>query len=231
MLKVCIVEDNQHLLEDIVYSLNTQGFDCYGAADAKSFNSLMLNKQPDMLVLDINLPDESGFSIAQRLRDNPKTKNMGIIFLTARGGLDDRVIGLELADSYQVKPVDYRELAAVINSVYRRLPASAHLGGEQVWQLYEKTLELRSPVGAVLGISYREFIVLRELSQGAISPVSAQHIVEAWDENWLSYEKNRLELLLSRLRSKIKAVSHYRDNPIRAMRNQGYKLMIPIELM
>ncbi len=230
MIKVNVVEDNQFLLDDIIYSLNTRGFDCGGAVNAKSFDCLMLSKQPDIVILDITLPDESGLSIARRLRDSHKTKNIGIVFLTARGSLNDRIEGLELADSYQVKPIDYGELAAVITSVYRRLPTNGSFLENLVWQLHEKTLELHSPLGEILGVSYREYIVLQELCQSTTGPVSAKQIIEAWNENWLTYEKNRLELLLSRLRSKIKGLSNDKANPIRSIRNQGYNLMIVIEI-
>jgi DNA-binding response OmpR family regulator len=82
----------------------------------------------------------------------------------------------------------------------------------------------------VLSLSHREFILLRELAQSSNAPVSAKQIIEAWGENWLHYEKNRLELSLSRLRRKIKNISDDSLNPVRAIRNQGYHLMIPIQV-
>ena len=72
--------------------------------------------------------------------------------------------------------------------------------------------------------------MLRKLAQQHAGPLSAKQIIEAWDEDWLTFEKNRLELLLSRLRTKIKNINDIKLNPIRAIRNQGYQLMIPLEI-
>lgn len=229
MIKVFIVEEAPYLLDDMVSYLNHQGFDCSGGSDAKSVDNLISKNLPDIVVLDWRLSDDEGLLIAQQLRNDARTNQIGIIFLTSRGRLDDRVIGLKFVDSYHIKPIDLRELAAVISSIYRRLSTNSFTP-ELVWQLHEKTLELYSPDGVALTISYREFIILRELALSPTNPVSAQQIVETWGENWLTYEKNRLELLLSRLRAKIKLIHNDKSNPIRAMRNQGYHLMIPIEL-
>lgn len=230
MIKVYVVEDNPHLLDDAVSCLSSLGFDCYGASDARKLSVLITAQLPDVVVLDRILPGEDGLTISKRLRDGDKTSHVGIVFLTACGDLDERIEGLEFADSYLVKPIDYRELAAVITSIHRRSLSVDSFSEQKNWRLHEKTLELSSPFGGVIAISYREYVVLRELSQSLVEPVSAQHIVETWGEDWLTYEKNRLELLLSRLRVKIKSIDSGNINPIRSIRNQGYHLMIAIDL-
>jgi len=232
VIKVYIVEDHSYLLEDIVHCLNEQGYDCEGAVNASYFYELISNKLPDVVVLDWMLPDEDGLAIAKKLRNDVKTKNIGIIFLTARSDVDDRIMGLEIADSYQVKPIDYRELGAIIDSVYRRSSIAVSPPDEADWKLYASTLELHSPLGQIISLSHREFVVLSEFSRAAVSnkPVSAQQIVELWNENWVTYERNRLELFLSRLRTKIKSISSNSINPIRAVRHEGYILIINIEI-
>ncbi len=232
MIKVYIVEDQRYLLEDIVYCLNKQGYDCEGAVNASYFYKLINKQLPDVVILDWMLPDEDGLAIASELRGDSKTKNIGIIFLTARSNIDDRIMGLEVADSYQVKPIDYRELGAIINSVYRRSSVEIEAPDQPSWKLYEATLELHSPLGQIVYLSHRELVVLCELSRSAAAnkPIAAQEIVELWNENWITYEKNRLELCLSRLRKKIKSISSSNINPIRAVRHEGYILIIKVEI-
>ena len=231
MTRIYIVEDNADLLDNGILCLKAQGFDCYGASDAQSLNTLISEQLPDLVVLDWILPDESGLDIARKLRNNDQTKEIGIIFLTARSNIADRIAGLEFADAYHIKPIDYQELGAIINSINRRSATiSPDKTAKSTWQLHSTTLALHSPAGEVLSLSHREFILLRELAQSSNAPVSAKQIIEAWGENWLHYEKNRLELSLSRLRRKIKNISDDSLNPVRAIRNQGYHLMIPIQV-
>lgn len=230
MIKVYVVEDNHYLLEDIVDSLNLLGYDCHGAIDAITFDALLSTELPDLVILDWNLPGEDGLSIAKRLNINGRTNHIGIIFLTARACIDDRVAGLEIADSYLTKPIDYQELGAIVSSIHRRLGCNTSAIKESVWQLREKTLELQTPQNRILSLSSREYIALYKLAESPGTPVIARNIVEAWGDNWLSFEKNRLELLFSRLRRKIKDSSDIKINPIRSVRNEGYLLMIPVNL-
>lgn len=232
MIKVYIVEDHGYLLDDMTYSLKVQGFDCHGAADAEGFDGLMSSGLPDVVVLDWTLPGEDGLAIAQRLRHNKNTQQIGIIFLTARSSLHERLIALEVADSYQIKPIDYHELGAIISSIYRRL---ARLGGditaELSWRLYEKNRELHAPNGDFISLSLREYSVISKLSEDILKPVSAREIIELWGEDWVGYEKNRIELLFSRLRKKIKMLDESAKAPIKAIRNKGYFLKIPIKVI
>jgi len=230
MMRIYIVEDSPYLLEDSILCLNAQGFDCYGAPDARSFTALISERLPDVVILDWMLPDESGLSIAKKLRENEQTKKIGIAFLTARSDIGDRITGLAFADAYHVKPIDYQELGAVITSIYRRTATTEPISTEPLWRLDTKRLTLKSPTNKTLILSHREFILLRQLAQTPNIPVSAKQIIESWGENWMIFEKNRLELLLSRLRGKIKAMSEDTLNPVRAIRNHGYQLVIKVQI-
>ncbi len=232
MIKVYVVEDRGHLLDDIVYSLRGQGHDCRGVHNVQKLEALIEQELPDIVILDWTLSGDDGLSIARKLRKNKITKQIGIIFLTARSSLHERLIALELVDSYQVKPVDYRELGAIIASIYRRLGVSeAQHIPEISWRLHEKSHELHAPSGHVLKLSFREYQLIAKLAENNLLTVSSQTIVELWGEEWAGYEKNRLELVLSRLRKKIMAVDPLISNPIQAVRNLGYSLQIPIKVI
>ena len=228
MITIYVVEDNIYLLEDIIHSLNHQGYNCKGVTNAIAFDELLTKQTPNLVILDWNLPGEDGLSIAQRLHKNNATISIGIIFLTARNNLNDKVSGLDYADSYLTKPIDYQELGAVIKSICRRLMPKSSI--DNGWELHKKTLDLHTPKNEIISLSHREYIALDKLSKSSNSPVLAKDIVEAWGDNWMTFEKNRLELLLSRLRRKIKDNSDVEFNPIRSVRNEGYHLTIPLEI-
>lgn len=230
MIKTYIVEDNQDLLDDITYCLSAEGHDCQGANNASAFDILMAKQTPDIVILDWSLLGEDGLSIAQRLRNDEKTCQIGIIFLTAKDSLDARLLGLDVADSYLVKPIDFQELSAIISSVHRRTATNNSQSVEPTWQLHKKKMELHTPLNEIISLSYRECLALQELTQSHNKPISSRHIVESWDENWLLYEKNRLELFFSRLRAKIRKFTEGKFNPIRSIRHEGYMLMIAVEL-
>lgn len=119
-LRVFLVEDTDDLREEIVFGLNALGLEVSGFADANALYRAMAVKPCNIVVIDVGLPGEDGFSIAAHLRDNHA---LGIVFLTARAALDDRLHGLGLgADNYLVKPIDVRELAATLFALGRRLP-------------------------------------------------------------------------------------------------------------
>lgn len=231
MIKVIVVEDHDGLREDIVFGLENEGFLARGVASAEEFDRLCLGGLPDVAILDWNLPGEDGFSLACRLNALGTARKVGIVMLTARSGLEDRIEGLSQADAYLVKPIDLRELSAIIRSVHRRLQGVEPAPSEKIWCLLERRLELVCPNGKVIELSQRECQVLSLLAGDGNHLLSAREIVEAFGENWIDFDKNRLELLISRLRQKMVANDgHGVKNPIRAVRNKGYLLTIPIKI-
>ncbi|MBF0340841.1 MAG: response regulator [Magnetococcales bacterium] len=120
-LRVIVVEDHAALREAIVNGLNALGHQARGAEDGAALDRELVLAPADIVVLDIGLGRyrENGFSIAARLR---RQVRCGIVMVTARGELDARIRGLEEgADAYLVKPIDFVELSAVMNSVMRRM--------------------------------------------------------------------------------------------------------------
>jgi two-component system LytT family response regulator len=120
---IVVVDDEEDLREPIAAYLREQGIDVDEASGGGALDRLLARRIPALVVLDVTMPDEDGFSIARRLRANHG--NIGIVMLTARRDVIDRVVGLELgADDYIMKPFEPRELLARIRSVLRRLVAS-----------------------------------------------------------------------------------------------------------
>ena len=122
MARIAVVEDEAPLRTDLVEYLSACGHDVAGCADGKELDHCLDSRAIDIIILDVNLPGEGGFSIAGRLRSHSE---VGIIMLTARGLNVDRVVGLEVgADVYMVKPVELRELEAQVRTLSRRMRAA-----------------------------------------------------------------------------------------------------------
>ena len=113
MRKVLLVEDDLDLFQLLQYNLERAGFGFTGSNTGKGAVELCFKERPDLILLDIMLPDSSGFEICARLRNHTAMAGAPIIFLTARGSEADRVMGLEMgANDYIVKPFSIRELIA-----------------------------------------------------------------------------------------------------------------------
>lgn len=116
--RIIVVDDEAHLREMVADYLNGQGFEATPASGGAALDALLVDGQPDLILLDINMPDEDGLSVARRLK---ATGDIPVIMVTAADDVVDRIVGLEVgADDYVTKPFDLRELKARIRAVLRR---------------------------------------------------------------------------------------------------------------
>lgn len=230
MIRVYLLEDHDGLREDTLFALNAEGFVARGAANGPDFAAMCANELPDVAVIDRMLAGEDGLSIARSLRQPAVAKKIGIVFLTSLGSLDHKLEGLDFGDAYLVKPVDMREIAAVIRSVYRRINFTGEGNRQGVWRVHPRRLELMSPQGKVIELSFNEVRILIALCEANGNMVSARKLVEVIGEDWMQYEKNRLELMLSRLRQKVRSTNELGINPIKSVRNEGYQLTIALSV-
>ncbi|MBZ5585039.1 MAG: response regulator transcription factor [Acidobacteriia bacterium] len=123
--KILLIEDDSDLFGLVKYNLEKEGFVFCGAQTGKGAVDLCRSARPDLLLLDILLPDGDGLDICRRIRQDPEIGSVPIIFLTARGSESDRVVGLELgANDYMVKPFFVRELVARIRLQFRQIQAA-----------------------------------------------------------------------------------------------------------
>lgn len=119
---VLLVDDEKDLLSTLSFNLRKNGYTVRQAANgSQALAELTRVPLPDLVVLDLQLPDFSGLEICRRIRSDPRTKTLGILMLTAKGDEIDRVVGFEMgADDYMVKPFSMRELMLRIQALLRR---------------------------------------------------------------------------------------------------------------
>src|SRR6266700_4187844 len=123
MKKIVLIEDDADLFTLLKYNLEKEGFQLAGSQTGKGAIELCRRERPDLILLDIMLPDSDGLDICKGIRRHPDLAHIPIIFLTARGSETDRIVGLELgASDYVVKPFFVRELIARIKLQFRTAP-------------------------------------------------------------------------------------------------------------
>src|SRR5436305_12875253 len=128
MKKIALIEDDSDLFSLLKYNLEKEGFAFFGTQSRKGAIELCRRERPDLILLDIMLPDSDGLDICKGIRRNPELAHIPIIFLTARASETDRIVGLELgANDYIVKPFFIRELVARIKIHFRGAPSSTKL--------------------------------------------------------------------------------------------------------
>lgn len=216
-----LVEDHEDLRAELAFQLRYHRMDVIEAADAASCDRQLSTQLPDILVLDINLPDRSGYAIASEVKQ--RHPHVGIIMLTARAELDDRVLGFEVgADVYMVKPVDFRELHACIKSLLARLS----LGDKQAqWIFSESSRLLAAPDHNTLELTTLEALTFKTMlqSRGSVCPRETLHEVLGF--SGLDLNDIRLNTLISRLRRRL--VQFNPELRIVTWRNKGYAYVGP----
>jgi two-component system, OmpR family, response regulator RegX3 len=202
---ILLVEDEESITTPLVEALEREGFDTAVSATAGESLEAAERVKPDLVLLDVMLPDGSGFDVCRELRSRSRVP---IIMLTARGEETDRVAGLELgADDYVVKPFSARELVARVRAVLRRTAEAGERRAEGVTEVGEVRLDpARRTVafhGQELELSRKEFDLLRLLIENAGSVVTRERLIdEVWDTNWFGSTKT-LDVHVSGLRKKL----------------------------
>lgn len=233
MINVIVVEDDPDLCGSILRYLSLVGMTVKRAGSGQELDELLPTFTPDLLVLDVNLPGEDGFSIAARLRSQSK---LGIVMLTARGQLDDRVLGLTAgADAYLVKPVQFRELEAVIHSLARRLretppeeKAAPREEGPRAWSFDAASWSLITPSGYHVPLTNAEYRVLQTLTSEPGASVAREDIANALGKTVGGYDDRSIDAVMARLRRKVQTATG-ESLPIRAVRSVGYVFAAPVE--
>src|SRR5436305_2585133 len=128
MKKIVLIEDDADLFALLKYNLEKEGFQLAGSQTGKGAIELCRRERPDLILLDIMLPDSDGLEICKGIRNRPELAHIPVIFLTARASETDRIVGLELgANDYIVKPFFIRELIARIKIQFRGQQSASRL--------------------------------------------------------------------------------------------------------
>lgn len=225
-IQVMLVDDEEDFREPVARVLRKCGMDVVGVGSVEDMATVTPGWQPDVIVLDINLPGESGLEAVGRLRAETAA---GLIMVTARGGLDDRIAGLSLgADSYLGKPVNIRELEAIIRSLWSRLRQQppAPVASQPGWVVDMERWTLTSPDGEVASLSAAEQRVLTALTDRPGQAVPRDTLFAVLGKAAGGPDDRSVDVLVSRLRRKFTASTS--ALPIRAVRGIGYVFPMPV---
>jgi len=221
MKKIALVEDDPDLFALIRYNLEKEGFAIVGAQSGSGVLDLCRRERPDLLLLDIMLPDSDGLEICRKIRANSEFAHLPLIFLTARASETDRVVGLELgANDYIVKPFFVRELIARVKTHLRSHAApqeTLRVGGIELQR--DSCRVLRG--GSEVTLTATEFRLLEHLMIRRGVVFSREQLLDAvWGmDKAVTYRT--VDVFILRLRQKLE------DDPanpllIRSVRGFGY---------
>ena len=223
---ILIVEDETAIRELIAFACVGAGFTVKGCENTQKAQTLVDEQRPALILLDYMLPDKSGVQWLEELRAQPETQTLPVIMLTARGGEDDRVKGLNAgADDYIVKPFMPRELTARINAVLRRAQRLAPAATQDpvircgALEIDEKRCEAR--VGAqALSLSATEFKLLLVFAKNPGRVFSRDVLLnQVWDNAYI--DERTVDVHMLRLRKQLQGTAC--ENLLQTVRGLGYR--------
>lgn len=179
--KILLVDDEPNLLDTITLNLQIEGYDVIQAKDGKEAIMLFNKNKVDLVILDVMLPEMDGFDVCKKIR--LENQRVPVLFLTAKGGGQDRIEGLKLgADDYLAKPFNLEELLLRISSLLRRsgldIKSDDHLFKFGKCSIDYSTFEVKTVKGETKQISKKEIDLLRLLTNNKNKVVSRQEILD-----------------------------------------------------
>lgn len=226
---VIVIEDEKDLRDSLVTYLGDHQIHARGVADALGLDAEWAKSPADILILDVGLPEENGFSIAARFR---QFSSVGIIMLTALNQDTNRIMGIESgADNYLVKPVSLREVLATVHRLHQRIGISPPPSVERpaIWGLDALNWVLTSPQQHRIRLTATEFrFVSLFLSRQPGEIVNYDDILRLSGRGAVEASTHRLESIIARLRRKVLNESG-QALPLRAAHGQGYTMQCKME--
>lgn len=222
MALIYVVEDDKSIQEIETFALSSSGYQARGYDNAASFYKALEEEMPNLILLDIMLPDEDGLNILKRLRGKKETKNIPIIMVTAKTTEIDKVKGLDSgADDYVTKPFGVMELISRVKAVLRRMKVEEK---EPVYQISKVFLDAHKHSVTINGekceLTYKEYELLKLLMSNAGVATSRQEILDkVWGTDFEG-ESRTLDMHIKTLRQKLKD----EGSLIKTVRNVGYRM-------
>lgn len=225
MTKILIIEDEKDIVQALEYNLKKEGFTVFKAYDG--FQGIKQTEEviPDLILLDLMLPGIDGLELCRRIRKNPRTENVPLIMLTAKGTETDRVVGLEVgADDYVTKPFGMRELVARVKAVLKRYGRKEEVSPPTI-KFPDLEIDVEKHRIAVSGkpveLTAKEFALLQYLAKNKEKVFTRERLL---DEVWgieVAVETRTVDVHIRRLREKLgKAGKH-----LKTLRGVGYKFV------
>ena len=216
---IYIVEDDRNIQEIELFALKNSGYQAIGFETAREFYMALDTKLPELILLDIMLPDEDGMEILRRLRAREDTRRIPVMLVTAKSTEIDKVKGLDGgADDYIAKPFGVMELIARVKALLRRAPAS----GEGLLTCGDVTLDSEKRMvqafGETVELTFKEFELLKLLMKNRGFVISRDVIMErVWDTNYEG-ESRTIDVHVRSIRQKLGEAGAM----IKTIRNVGY---------
>ncbi|WP_295985428.1 response regulator transcription factor [uncultured Variovorax sp.] len=233
---IVVLDDEIDITQLLANYLQGHGFRVTQVHEGRALMTLMETDPADLVLLDLGLPGEDGFSIARRMRER---WHCGLVIVTGRGDAVDKVVGLEVgADDYVTKPFDLRELAARVKAVLRRLapampaaPAAAAASPDKLsfagWRLDTAARSLMNPRGEPVTLTGGEFDLLQAFARHPGRVLSRDFLLEQTRGREAAPFDRTIDVQVGRLRRKIEADA---EDPqlIKSVRGAGYILVPPV---
>ncbi len=222
MALIYIVEDDKNILEIETYALKNADYEVEGFGAAKPFFDALSERTPDLVVLDIMLPDDDGLSVVSKLRRHPEYKKLPVIMVTAKTSEIDKVKGLDSgADDYMTKPFGVMELISRVKALLRRSHAASEEASYQMGAILMDNAKHRVYVhGETVELTYKEYELLKVLMANAGMAVSRDILMEkVWGSSFEG-ESRTLDMHIKTLRQKLGEEGAH----IRTVRNVGYRM-------
>ena len=219
---IYLLEDDDSIRKLVIYALNSQGYEAKGFERPAEFWKAMGQAQPDLVLLDIMLPEEDGLTILQKLRAAAGTKKLPVIMLTAKNTEYDRVVGLDSgADDFISKPFGMMELVARVRAVLRRTETREENSDYQLGELFVSPKRHVVKVdGEEVSLTNKEFELLCLLLEHQGMAMTRDAIMDGvWGQEF-SRENRTLDVHVRTLRTKLGSAGH----SIETVRGVGYKM-------
>ena len=217
------VEDDDEIRNLITYTLKAAGYEALGLSNGASLWEILKDNKPDLIMLDIMLPDEDGISILKKLKNNDDTKKIPVMMETAKGTEYDKVVGLDLgADDYLTKPFGMMEMIARVKAVLRR---ANRKNGEEILTNGAITVDTRKHIASVdnelLTLTLKEYDLLALFLNNIDQVFTRDQLLEhVWGMYYVG-ESRTIDVHVGTLRTKLGRMGYL----IETVRGVGYRMV------